>query len=83
MTCCKETGCDEKHYARGWCKKHYFQAYHYQWNAGVWPDSLPQLRTVSVGCKTLGCFRKHYARDWCYKCYKRHYNRHRKTGVWE
>lgn len=36
---CSETGCDEKHYARGWCQRHYLI-----WWRGKQPKELERRR---------------------------------------
>jgi ribosomal protein L37AE/L43A len=73
---CSVEGCDRKHLARGWCRKHY-EAFR---RTG---DPLGGIKTVAGPCSSEGCgeitvgkglCRKHYGRE-----YMRQYREARRT----
>jgi len=61
MRVCKVEGCDRKHSAKGYCKKHYNQIERF---GETRPDYVP------MKCKVDGCDKKHHAKGYCGKHYK-------------
>ena len=64
---CSVDGCNEKHYAKGYCCKHYWQYRKYG------EDLAPDKPTV---CKVEGCNGKHRGLGYCDK----HYQQYKKYG---
>lgn len=72
MTECEITGCDDPHYAKGWCALHYQRWYYYG-------DPEYVFKIYHDECTISTCRRKHHARGWC----DPHYRRWLRTGsVW-
>lgn len=63
---CSIVDCGEKHYARGWCSKHYRR-----WQHRGSPDDFRPTH-----CSIDGCDGEHYSRGWC----RKHYSRWRHSG---
>lgn len=59
---CTIDGCDGKHYARGWCSKHY-NRWRLYGRLGLLEERI---------CAVDGCDQKHEALGWCRLHYKRH-----------
>jgi hypothetical protein len=59
---CAAAGCDRRHYARGYCERHYRQVLR---TGDVQPDRAPAV------CAVEGCGRKAVTRGWCHGHYLR------------
>lgn len=70
MKKCSVVGCDQKHYAKGYCKKHYrrFLKYGDPLAGGRWYKHIKASEQV---CSVDGCNNLVQARGWCSKHYKR------------
>lgn len=62
---CTFDGCQKPHYAKGWCKGHYTQA----WKG----RPLTPLLKPSPVCAFDGCDRRHYSHGWCQGHYSQWY----------
>ena len=62
MNICKVKDCNNKHYSKGYCNKHYQQFRKYG-------EDLLQPKEQTL-CSVKNCNEKHYAKNYC----KRHYD---------
>lgn len=63
-TGCEFVGCEEKHWAKGWCKFHYGQ------HSSGRKMTLTRHVVGSKKCSFEGCIRKHHSKGWCTGHYK-------------
>lgn len=67
MKKCKIKICDKKHYAKGWCERHYKQT---QRNGYITNEEPVEKHTMCEDdLSDFPCFAPHYAKGYC----KRHY----------
>ena len=69
---CSVVDCSEKHYARGWCRKHY-----QRWRKH---GEVSLKLTEERGCSIKGCGGAHASRGWCDTHYRR-WLKHGDTGT--
>lgn len=72
---CSIEGCGKKHYARGWCRRHY-NRWHRHGDPLAPPQTPKRVRKPTAPCTVDGCEDSTYARSWC----REHYNRWREYG---
>lgn len=68
---CSIEECDNKHYSRGYCRKHYERLRRH--GNPYWTE---KKREVFEKCQSKDCDRAHFAKGFCVK----HYTRLRKNG---
>src|SRR3989338_7023652 len=83
---CKAHGCDLKHYAKGWCEKHYALWKHHgrleDWSPTIRPSSKKRGRPVlNKVCQDPSCSGVQKAKGWCRKHYNQLYYDERERGV--
>ncbi|RPI56443.1 MAG: hypothetical protein EHM49_00175 [Deltaproteobacteria bacterium] len=69
MKKCSIVGCDQKHYAKGYCSYHYERFRKYGDPEIVFPGPR-------IGCLVEGCDGKHFGKGYC----RKHYERFKKYG---
>ena len=67
MRKCEVEGCDKKHHASGYCKKHYMIFKRH---------GDPRAGSFRIGCEVDGCNNKYFAKGYC----SNHYSRFTKYG---
>ena len=71
MKICQITGCETKHYAKGYCKKHYAQIKNH---GRLTPEKEHE---VPKSCQVEGCENKYCSKGYCIK----HYHQVRYSGT--
>lgn len=83
---CKVLGCGMRHFAKGWCEKHYALWKHYgrpeDWSPISRSSSKKRGRPLlNKVCQASNCNGRHKARGWCQEHYHQQYYDQQERGV--